>query len=335
MKYLVTGGAGYIGSHVAKQLIIEGHDVVLIDNLSTGFKKTVTLLETIASGKVQVQFHNIDLGESAKVEKVFKKYRFDGVLHFAASIVVPESVENPLKYYLNNTANTAQLIKLCVAHRVPKFIYSSTAAVYGEPDMKDIPVDESDITIPINPYGWSKLMSERILKDTGAAHREFKYVILRYFNVAGADPDGLLGQSTLNATHLVKVSAEVATKKRKTITVFGDDYATPDGTCVRDYIHVTDLADAHIKALRYLDENPSDAFNCGYGFGFSVREIIDTMKTTNNVNFDVHIGPRRPGDSAILISDNSKIKEKMGWEPQFNDIKIICKTAFEWEKKLK
>ena len=239
-----------------------------------------------------------------------------------------------MKYYLNNTANTANLVSLAVKYGVKKFIFSSTAATYGEPDKKFIPVNETCPTSPINPYGNSKLFSESVIKDTAFVNSDFKFVILRYFNVAGADVAEKIGQSTLNATHLIKVAAEAALGKREKMAIFGDDYDTADGTCIRDYIHVQDLADAHLKALEYLESNPSDTFNCGYGYGYSVKEVIETMKKVSSVDFKVDIVPRRAGDPSTLISDNTKIKTKMNWVPRFNDLDLICKTALEWEKKI-
>lgn len=333
--YAVTGGAGYIGSHVAKQLIDAGHDVVIIDNLSTGFKKTIDILEQYAiRNQVSLTFHQVDLSDSVSMRGVFDTHQFDGMLHFAAHLIVPESVEQPLKYYLNNTMNTARLVELCIEYHVPKFIFSSTAAVYGEPPAEDVPVKETSLTRPINPYGWSKLFSEQIIQDTGRANPSFKYIILRYFNVAGADPQGLIGQSTQNATHLIKVSAEVATGKRNIVKIFGDDYPTEDGTGVRDYIHVSDLSSAHIAALAYLDTHNSDIFNCGYGVGYSVLQIVQTMKRVSGVDFTTEISTRRLGDPAILVSDNQKIKTKMNWTPQYQDVEFICKTAFGWEQNL-
>ncbi|MGC9188047.1 MAG: UDP-glucose 4-epimerase GalE [Sulfurihydrogenibium sp.] len=337
MNILVTGGAGYIGSHVVKQLLEEtNHKITIIDNLSTGSIKTVNTLKEIAkhvNKENNLSFIEADLSNFSLIEGIFKAKNFDAVIHFAASIVVPESVKNPIKYYMNNTVNTTNLIKLCIENNVNKFIFSSTAAVYGEPD--EIPVRETTPTNPINPYGMSKLMSENVLKDCGKAYKDFKYIILRYFNVAGADIKIRIGQRFPNATHLIKVAAETAVGKRDKIYIFGTDYPTKDGTCIRDFIHVDDLADAHIKALDYLTENnKSNIFNCGYGKGYSVLEVINTMKEVSGVDFKVEITGRREGDPAILIADNTKIKEEMNWQPKYDDLKIICKTAFEWEKKL-
>ncbi len=326
MNILVTGGAGYIGSHVVKQLGERtDHKITVLDNLVTGFK------ESILYG----DFINADLSDFEQIEKIFKENEFDAVIHFAASLVVPESVENPLKYYLNNTANTAHLIKQCVLNGVNKFIFSSTAAVYGEPPIEMIPVTEESMTSPINPYGSSKLMSETVLRDTANAYEDFNYVALRYFNVAGASVDGKIGQSTKDATLLIKVAAETALGKRKKMYIFGDDYPTQDGTCIRDYIHVEDLASAHIKALEYLeDSQESGVFNCGYGHGFSVKEVLETMKKVSGIDFPVELKDRRAGDPAILISDNSKIRDVMKWTPEYDDLELICKTGLEWEKKI-
>ncbi|MFA7245508.1 MAG: UDP-glucose 4-epimerase GalE [Candidatus Magasanikbacteria bacterium] len=335
MKYLITGGAGYIGSHVVKQLIDKKNDIVIVDNLSTGLQKTINTLKKYAdTKKVKLSFYKLDLADSKKLETVFAKEKVAGVIHFAASIVVPESVIDPLKYYANNTSNTINLIKACLKYKVNKFIFSSTAAVYGELDAKYIPAKEDGPVSPINPYGQSKLFNEKIIQDVAFANSKFKYVILRYFNVAGACLDGSIGQSSEKATLLVKVCAEVALGKRKKLTLFGTDYKTPDGTAIRDYIHVDDLASAHIKALSYLNKNKSDIFNCGYGKGFSVQEVIDMMKKVSGVDFKVEKAGRRPGDPAVLISDNSKIKNKMDWQPKYDDLEIICRTALEWEKKI-
>ncbi|MGC8768419.1 UDP-glucose 4-epimerase GalE [Calditerrivibrio sp.] len=331
MKILVTGGAGYIGSHVVKQLLENTeHHVTIIDNLSTGLMKTVDTLKDISVDRLK--FLHTDLKNFSEVEGIIKSNNFDAIIHFAASIVVPESVENPLKYYLNNTVNTTNLINLAVKYGINHFIFSSTAAVYGEPE--EIPVKESSKLIPINPYGMSKLMTENVLRDSANAYKDFKYVILRYFNVAGADIKNRIGQSFPNATHLIKVAAETAIGKRDKLFIFGEDYDTKDGTCIRDYIHVDDLADAHLKALEYLKNNNSNIFNCGYGYGYTVKEVIDTMKKVSGVDFRVEIFGRRPGDPAVLVADNTRIKEIMKWEPKFNDLDLICKTALEWEKKL-
>ena len=337
MNILITGAAGYIGSHVAKQLLeTTTHNVTILDNLSTGSTKTLETLRGIRA----FTFVEQDLKEFDKIEALLKANKFDTIIHFAASIVVPESVENPLKYYMNNTVNTTNLIKCAVSSQVQRFIFSSTAAVYGEPtNLPKTGIDENYATNPINPYGMSKLMSEKVLQDTAKAHETFKFVIFRYFNVAGADihyADNKLtpriGQSFPNATHLIKIASECATGKRAKMAIFGDDFSTPDGTGVRDYIHVDDLADAHIKAINYLQENPSDIFNAGYANGYSVKEVIQTMKKVTSAEFAVDIAPRRAGDPAALISDNTKIKSKMHWTPKYNDLSLICQSAYEWEK---
>lgn len=331
MKILVTGGAGYIGSHVVKQLLENtDHYVTIIDNLSTGHLKTIETLKTISNERLT--FLHSDLKNFQEIEGIIKSNCFDAIIHFAASIVVPESVEDPLKYYLNNTVNTTNLINLAVKYGINRFIFSSTAAVYGEPE--EVPVKETTFTKPINPYGMSKLMSETVLKDSAIAYKDFKYIILRYFNVAGADTKIRIGQSFPNATHLIKVAAETVIGKREKMYIFGEDYPTKDGTCIRDYIHVDDLADAHLKALEYLSDNDSDIFNCGYGYGYSVKEVIDTMKKVSGVDFKVEKSGRRAGDPAILIADNKKIKDVMRWSPKYNDLELICKTALEWEKRL-
>lgn len=337
MNILITGGAGYIGSHVAKQLLEStNHNLTILDNLSTGSVKTLDTLKLIRD----FNFIHMDLNEFKKVGTMVGAGQFDTIIHFAASIVVPESVQNPLKYYMNNTVNTTNLIKYANKYQVPKFIFSSTAAVYGEPT--SIPQNgilESHETKPINPYGASKLMSEQVLIDSAKANPDFKYVIFRYFNVAGADINydnnklnPRIGQSFPNATHLIKIASECASSKRDKMYIFGDDYDTPDGTCVRDYIHIDDLANAHIKAIEYLNDNGSDIFNVGYGQGFSVKEVIDQVKSSTNKNFTVEISPRREGDPALLISNNSKIKSKMKWIPKYDNLDIICQSAYEWEK---
>ncbi|BCD67756.1 UDP-glucose 4-epimerase GalE [Nitratiruptor sp. YY09-18] len=332
-KILITGGAGYIGSHVTKELLKRGgYEITIVDNLSTGFAETIERLKEFYG---DVDFIKLDLSDWDAVRKLLEQKKFDAIIHFAAALVVPESVENPLKYYLNNTANTANLIKAAVKSGVGKFIFSSTAAVYGEPDsIPDTGITEEDETSPINPYGHSKLMSEQVLADSAKAYGGFKYVALRYFNVAGADVGGKIGQSTKNATHLIKVAAETALGKREKMYIFGDDYPTPDGTCIRDYIHVDDLALAHLEALDFLDNHESDVFNVGYGRGYSVKEVIDTMKRVSGNDFRVEIIGRRAGDPAMLIANSQKLQKATNWQPKFNDLELICKTALEWEKSL-
>tara|TARA_B100001105_G_scaffold172157_1_gene138626 strand:+ start:39 stop:1028 length:990 start_codon:yes stop_codon:yes gene_type:complete len=320
MKVLVTGGAGYIGSHVVRQLAAAGHDIVVFDNLSTGYRWAVTAGELVVG----------DLADEQALEAVFSEHGFEAVLHFAANIVVPESVANPLKYYSNNTRNTLNLLKMVERYQVPYMVFSSTAAVYGMPEQtvltEDLPL------APINPYGASKMMSERMMMDLAAAS-SLNYVILRYFNVAGANPDGLLGQATPEATHLIKVACECVTGQRDGMSVFGTDYETRDGTCIRDYIHVEDLAKAHVMALDYMAKGgESQVLNCGYGRGFTVREVIDVVKTESGVDFPVQETGRRAGDPAALMADNTRIKSVLGWQPDFDDLNTIVRTALAWEK---
>lgn len=324
MKILLTGGAGYIGSHVLKLLGEQGHKIVVVDNLSTGRK------ESILYGELNV----LDISDTVELEKVFRKHSFEACFHFAGSIVVPESVEKPLKYYKNNTENSLKLIRLCHQYKVRNFIFSSTAALYGDSAIDGICTEET-MTNPINPYGRSKLMTEMMLEDLSKAD-DFNYVALRYFNVAGANVDLKVGQCTPNATHLIKIASECASGKRKEMNIFGDDYDTPDGTCIRDYIHVDDLAQAHIDALNFLINKKRSLFvNCGYGHGYSVKEVIKAVKTVTEVDFKVSVGPRRAGDAEKLISKAEKIREELGWIPKYDNLELIVKTAFEWEKKLK
>ena len=319
---LVTGGAGYIGSHVVKLLGENNENIIVLDNLSKGFKEAVLYGELIVG----------NTGDKELVSKIMQHYKVDTVMHFAAHTIVPESVSNPLKYYGNNTCNTRNLLEVCQAHNVKHFIFSSTAAVYGMPAAET--VNEESLLAPINAYGTSKLMSEWMLRDLAEASK-LKYVALRYFNVAGCDPDGKIGQSTPGATLLTKVACETAVGKRQSISIFGTDYPTKDGTGVRDYIHVVDLADAHIKALDYLrNGGDSITLNCGYGHGYSVREVLDMVKRVSNVDFQIKEELRRPGDPASLIAEANKIRGVFGWRPKYDDLKQIVKSAYEWEQKL-
>ncbi|MES2857479.1 MAG: UDP-glucose 4-epimerase GalE [Bdellovibrionota bacterium] len=323
-RLLVTGGAGYIGSHVTHQLIEAGHSVTVLDNLYSGHRWAVPEKAEFIEGSV---------GDVALLDRILGSGKFDGVLHFAAHIEVGESVTNPAKYFRNNTAYSLELFSACVRHKVGRLIFSSTAAVYGEP--KSQLVSETADLAPVNPYGASKLMSERILQSIAEASSDLKFVILRYFNVAGARIDGKIGQATPRATHLIKVASEVALGLRDSLSVYGTDYHTPDGTCLRDYIHVEDLSSAHLSALSYLEEGgASDIFNVGYGRPFSVNEVIKTLKEVSGTDFKVVNGPRRAGDSSSLAANNEKIKRVLGWAPKHDDLKLICKTAFAWEKEL-
>jgi UDP-glucose 4-epimerase len=323
MSILITGGAGYIGSHVVSLLGEAGEDIIILDNLSTGRK------ENILFGKLVVG----DLSDQTILDKIFQENKIDAVMHFAGSIVVPESVSNPILYYQNNTDNSMRLIRTCLKFKTAKIIFSSTAAVYGMPESGV--ASEETPTSPINPYGRSKLMTEWMLEDASNAH-ELSYVILRYFNVAGASKTGKIGQSTPNATHLLKTAAEVATDKRDGMSIFGTDYKTADGTCIRDYIHVDDLAQAHLDGLKYLQNNKkSQILNCGYGKGFSVKEVIKAVEDYIGHKIKVELGPRRAGDAVELISRADKIKQVLGWVPKYNDLNYIVKSAIEWEKKLK
>jgi UDP-glucose 4-epimerase len=324
MSVLVTGGAGYIGSHMVLELLDAGEDVVVIDNLSTGFAKVVPPKARLIIG---------DCGDSNLVKGLLDAHNFDAVIHFAGSIVVPESVAKPLAYYRNNTANALALMTAVVAAGVPNFIFSSTAAVYGTPDTS--PVSEDAPLKPESPYGRSKMMVEAMLADAAVAHPQLRYTALRYFNVAGADPKGRAGQSTPSATHLIKVAAETALGKRPQITVYGKDYPTPDGTCVRDYIHVSDLCTAHTAALNHLRKGgTSMVLNCGYGHGSSVLEVIETVKRVSGRDFKVVYGPRRPGDPASIVASPARIKAALGWTPRYDDLDVIVRDALAWEAKL-
>ena len=321
---LVTGGAGYIGSHAVLALLDAGWPVVVIDNLSTGFDWAVPAGAVFVRG---------DIEDQPLLARMIGEHGIGAIMHFAGSVVVPESVENPLKYYHNNTVKSRALIESAVEGGVRHVIFSSTAATYGIPD--EVPVRETMRTEPINPYGWSKLMTERMLRDVAAAH-PINFCALRYFNVAGADPDGRSGQSTAGATHLIKVAVEAATGKRGHVEVYGTDYDTPDGTGVRDYIHVTDLAAAHLLALERLIAEPeaSHIMNCGYGRGFSVLEVLDAVDRITNERIDRRLSPRRAGDPPSLVADNGRILATLPWRPQRDDLATIVADALAWERKL-
>jgi UDP-glucose 4-epimerase len=320
MKILVTGGAGYIGSHVVKALGEAGNEVLTYDNLSTGNKRSILYGELIAA----------DLSDKETLKKTIVKFKPDAIMHFAASIVVPESVRDPLKYYQNNTVNTLNLLGTMMACGARNFIFSSTAAVYG--NSEKMPVGENAPMSPVNPYGSSKMMAEKILRDMHLADNDFNYVSLRYFNVAGADGGCRIGQAYKESTHLITRALKTAKGEFQKLQVFGTDYPTPDGTCIRDYIHVDDIANTHILALKYLlDKGKSEAFNCGYGHGYSVREVIAAAKKVTGIDFEVEEAGRREGDASILIADNTKIKRELGWQPEYDDLEYIIKTAWKWE----
>ena len=322
MKVLVTGGAGYIGSHIVRALGEKGYEVVVYDNLSFGHRWAV-LYGRLIQG---------DLADQALLQNIFQTERFDAVIHMSAFIVVDESIRDPLKYYRNNFVNALNLFETCLRHHVHTCIFSSTAAVYGVPD--SVPVTEDTPLMPINPYGASKLMVERALHDVSIAS-PFKYIALRYFNVAGADCLARIGQARKDATHLITVALRTALGMRECLNIFGNDYSTPDGTCIRDYIHVDDLADAHILALQYLgDGGASGIYNCGYGRGYSVQEVVNLVKQVTGVDFPVRYVSRRPGDPPALVADATKIRTELGWVPKYNDLDYIIRTAWEWEKKI-
>jgi UDP-glucose 4-epimerase len=323
MTVLVTGGAGYIGSHMVLELADAGERVVVLDNLSTGFPWAVAEGVPLIVG---------DTGDQSLVTRLIRQHGIDAIIHFAASIVVPDSVRDPLGYYRNNTVNSRALIECAVNNGVRHFVFSSTAAVYGNPT--EPLVKEDAPTQPISPYGWSKLMSEIMLRDAGRAHG-LGHVIMRYFNVAGADPDCRAGQSSKAATHLIKVAVETALGLRPTLEVYGDDYPTPDGSCIRDYIHVSDLARAHSDALRHLRSgSPSLTLNCGYGHGFSVLEVAETVKRVSGVDFKVEIAPRREGDPARIVADSQQARATLAWQPRFDDLATIVAHALAWERAL-
>ena len=322
---LVTGGAGYIGSHTCWQLAEQGYRVVVLDNFYSGNAWAVHPLTQLVIG---------DAGDVELVRRVIRDNAIRAVIHFAGHIVVPESVVNPLKYYLNNTSVSRNLIDVCAREGVNRFVFSSTAAVYGMPSV--FPVNEQARTEPINPYGCSKLMTEWMLRDVGnRPGDDFRYVVLRYFNAAGARLDGALGQATPEATHLIKVACQAACGARASVSIYGTDYDTPDGTCVRDYIHVDDLAAAHLAALRYLTEGgTSRTLNCGYGRGFSVREVLTAVREVSGRDFAIEEAPRRVGDPPILISDSALLRQILEWRPQYEDLRTVCESAYRWETTL-
>lgn len=322
MSLLVTGGAGYIGSHVVRQLGEAGHRVVVLDDLSTGRREAVLQGELVVGS----------LGDAAFLDRLFLEGAFDAVLHFAASIVVPDSVTQPLAYYENNLVNTLRLLQACAAHGVHRLVYSSSAAVYGQPDRPT--VSEDDPLAPISPYGWTKAMGERLILDQAAAS-PLRAALLRYFNVAGADPLGRIGQSSPRATHLIKLACQAALGLREGLELFGTDYPTQDGTCVRDYIHVEDLASAHVHALEHLLQGGGTmALNVGYGRGASVREVVDTVKRISGVDFPVKESPRRPGDPPFLVADNRRILATLPWRPVHDSLEGIVADALRWERRL-
>jgi len=323
MTVLVTGGAGYIGSHMVLALVEAGESVVVIDNLSTGFSSFVPDGVPLFIG---------DAGDENLVDAVISQHGVESIIHFAGSVVVPESVRDPLLYYRNNTMTTRGLLNVAVKHGVNRFIFSSTAAVYGDPDR--VPVPETARTRPLSPYGSSKLMTEIMLHDVASAHG-MSYVALRYFNVGGADPHARIGLATAGATHLLKIAMEVATGQRAKIDVYGTDYPTPDGSCIRDFIHVADLAQAHRSALAYLRGGGSSiTLNCGYGHGYSVLETIEAVRRVSGRNIPVQFGPRRPGDIMTMVADTSRMRATLDWEPAYNHLDTIAAHALAWEEKL-
>ena len=323
MAILVTGGAGYIGSHMVHALVDRGETVVVVDNLSTGYDAVLPPAATLVVG---------DIADEALIDRTIADHGIEAIAHFAGSIVVPESIVDPLKYYGNNTVASRNLIAAAVRGGVRAFLFSSTAAVYGEPPTGLI--DESVPPAPVSPYGWSKLMTEIMLRDTGRAHG-LRHAILRYFNVAGADPAGRTGQSTPEATHLIKVASQAALGRRPYLEVFGTDFPTRDGTGVRDYIHVTDLIDAHVLALMHLMQGgDSLTANCGYGTGFSVLEVVDAVRRVSGTDFEVRLSPRRAGDPSARVADSGRIRQLLGWEPRHADLDAIVRHAFAWEDQL-
>ena len=326
MTILVTGGAGYIGSHCIRRLVEESIRPVVIDDLSSGRR------DSVPAG---VPFVKSDAGDTPTVSATIREHAVSAVMHFAGHVVAPESIDHPLRYYANNVCVSRNLVEACLREGVKHFIFSSSAAVYGNAAMS--PVPESAPLLPISPYGTTKLITEWMLRDVAASGdgADFRYVSLRYFNVAGARLDGTAGQATPNATHLIKIAAEAACGKRKGVSIFGTDYPTRDGTCIRDYIHVEDLANAHIAALRHLRAGGnSETYNCGYGSGYTVREVLSAMQEATGIKLNLTEAPRRPGDPALLIADSSRLLRELRWQPRLNDLRVICESAYRWERSL-
>ncbi|GAB1715085.1 MAG: UDP-glucose 4-epimerase GalE [Nitrobacter sp.] len=322
MTTLITGGAGFIGGHTVLAFLDRGEIPVVLDDLSTGRREAVPS---------NVPFVVGDVGDAELVSRLIRHYKIDAIVHFAAKIIVPESVADPLKYYLNNTVKTHTLLQTAVEENVKYFVFSSSAAIYGNPI--STPVSETALPAPLSPYGMSKLMSEHMLRDTSAASR-LRHVILRYFNVAGADPAGRLGQSTPGATHLIKVAIETALRRRPYMSIYGSDYPTPDGTCIRDYVHVSDLARAHLVALDHLrNGGESRTLNCGYGQGYSVKEVIEAVRTVTGADFEARRAPRRAGDPASVVANSDQLVS-LGWKPELNDLPKMIEHACNWEKGL-
>ena len=324
---LITGGAGYIGSHTARKLIDAGYTLTVVDTLSTGHRWAIPK---------EANFYQLNAGNQEAMIEILRANNIEAVIHFAGDVVALESIKKPLKYYENNVVGSMNLISACRKSSIGLFVFSSSAAVYGSG--AEMPVSETTATIPINPYGRTKLITEWNLRDVAASsqnsHTPFQYVALRYFNVAGASFDGTLGPATPNSTHLIKVACETAAGKHKSMSIFGTDYATPDGTCIRDYVHVEDIATAHLDALGYLaNGGHSEQLNCGYGQGYSVQQVVDTIKSVADVDFPVVASPRREGDSPQVVADNRRIVKLLGWVPRHNNLDDICRTAWEWEKR--
>lgn len=323
MRVLVTGGAGYIGSGVVRTLLQNNHQVFVYDNFSSGYRENIP---------ADCRWILGDVRDRILLSRYLKDQKIEAVVHLAAKLVVPESLTNPFEYYDNNTLGVLSLVEGCRQNQIHKIIFSSTAAIYGLHD--SVPIAETDLVAPIHPYGWSKFMSEQILKDADSAYG-IRSIVLRYFNVAGADLEQKVGCRKTKASHLFKVAAEAACNKRPSVSIFGTDYETRDGSAIRDFIHISDLADLHVLALKRLESTQSsDVFNCGYGVGYTVKEVLQTMQKVSGNDFNLIAEPRRQGDAVSIVADNSKIKNDLQWQPRFNDINKICQTSYEWEKNL-